>query len=145
MIEAESVVHEVTYPHPPERVWRALVDPQELALWLMPNDFVPEVGRRFTMECEPIGRIQAEVLEIEPARRLTCRWVGAFGDTVVTFELTPVTTGTRLRVEHRGWSEATEVDRQGFESGWPKKLDDGLRHVLAGAPTAPRTQWAPDR
>ncbi len=41
--------YEMSYPEPPEWVWRALIDPQELAAWLMPNDFLPVVGHRFTM------------------------------------------------------------------------------------------------
>lgn len=93
MIQGQFVVHYVTYPQSPQQVWRALVDPEELALWRMPNDFVPQVGRQFTMECDqPVGRIHGEVLEVEPERRLSCRWVGQLGDTVVTFELTPTAT-----------------------------------------------------
>ncbi len=135
MIEGESVIHEVTYPHPPERVWRALVDPDELALWLMVGDFAAVVGRRFTLQCDPIGRVQAEVLGVDAPRRLCCRWNGSFGDTVVTFELTPIATGTRLRVEHRGWDEAHLADRDRFEGGWTSKLTIGLRRVLEAAPT----------
>jgi uncharacterized protein YndB with AHSA1/START domain len=134
MIQGQSVVHYVTYPQPPERVWRALVDPEELALWLMPNDFAPLVGRQFTMECEPFGRIQAEVLEMEPERRLSCRWAGSFGDTVVTFELTPTATGTRLRLEHSGWSDENKPFRDQFAGGWTGKLSDGLRQVLEDRP-----------
>ena len=33
-----------TYPHPRERVWRALTDPELLARWLMPNDFENGAG-----------------------------------------------------------------------------------------------------
>ena len=43
-----ELLFEVTYPHSPERVWRALTDPKALAAWLMPNDFAPVVGHRFT-------------------------------------------------------------------------------------------------
>jgi uncharacterized protein YndB with AHSA1/START domain len=136
MIQDQSVVHEASYPHPPERVWQALVDPEELALWLMPNDFLPLVGRPFTMECDPIGQIQAEVLEMDPPRRLCCRWVASFGDTVVTFELTRIPEGTQLRVEHRGWSQENTADRERFESGWTEKLADRLRRVLDRAPGA---------
>ena len=133
MIQGQSVVHYVTYPQSPQRVWQALVDAEELALWLMPNDFVPEVGRQFTMEGgEPFGRIQGEVLEVEPERRLSCRWSGRLGDTVVTFELTPTATGTRLRLEHSGWSDDNQPHRDLFAGGWTRKLSDRLRRVLEG-------------
>jgi uncharacterized protein YndB with AHSA1/START domain len=134
MIEGQSVIHEVTYPHPPERVWRALIDPGELASWLMPNDFVPVVGHRFTMSCEPFGVIEAEVLELDPPRRLAVRWVAAFGETLVTFELAPAGAGTRLRVEHRGWGEGNATERDQFDGGWTANLATGLAAVLAAAP-----------
>jgi uncharacterized protein YndB with AHSA1/START domain len=131
MIQGQSVVHYVTYPQSPQRVWRALVDSEELALWLMPNDFVPQVGRQFTMDCgEPIGPIQGEVLEVEPERRLSCRWAGRLGDTVVTFELTPTAAGTQLRLEHSGWSDENRPHRDLFGGGWTRKLSERLRRVL---------------
>ncbi|GIK11202.1 MAG: hypothetical protein BroJett001_32680 [Chloroflexota bacterium] len=42
-----------TYPHPRALVWRALVDRDLLAQWLMPNDFEPKIGHRFTFRTEP--------------------------------------------------------------------------------------------
>jgi uncharacterized protein YndB with AHSA1/START domain len=140
MIHGDSVIHEIEYPAAPEQVWRALVDPQILAQWLMPNDFAPVAGRHFSMGHDPIGRIEAEVLEVDPPRRLACRWTGAFGDTIVTFEVTPTTTGTRLRVEQRGWTAADTAGRDQLDSGWPGKLD-ALRGLLAAGLVRPG-QWS---
>src|SRR5262249_17808941 len=42
-----NIVLNTVYPQPPERVWRALTTPEELAQWLMPNDFAPKVGHKF--------------------------------------------------------------------------------------------------
>ncbi len=39
---------------PPDQVWQALTDPDLLARWLMPNDFRPAVGHRFTFRTEPV-------------------------------------------------------------------------------------------
>ena len=38
---------------PPDKIWKALTDSTMLARWLMPNDFEPRVGKRFTFfpEC----------------------------------------------------------------------------------------------
>jgi uncharacterized protein YndB with AHSA1/START domain len=121
VIQGQSVVHEVTYPYPPERVWRALVDPDELAAWLMPNDFVPVVGRHFTMSCDPYGTIDTELLELEPPRRIAYRWIASFGETLVTMELTPTDGGTRLRVERHNGLEGGrcwDVDRR-LACAWP--------------------------
>jgi uncharacterized protein YndB with AHSA1/START domain len=134
VIEGEAVIHEVTYPHPPERVWHALVDQGELSAWLMDNDFVPVVGARFTMDCGSIGLLQGEVVDVDPPRRLSYRWAGAFGTTVVTFVLTPVALGTHVRLEHRGWTDVNHPQRDQFDGGWVSKLGELLRDVLAGEP-----------
>ena len=131
MIEGHTVVHENTYPHPPERVWQALVDPDEISSWLMPSkDFAPRVGQRFTMECDPFGPLRGEVLEADPPRRLAYRWEGSFGTTTVTFTLTPSEAGTHLRMEHRGWDAPHAGDQRQFDGGWTAKLTIRLRTLL---------------
>lgn len=130
MIEDQAIVYEVSYPHPPEQVWQALVDSRALAQWLLPNDFAPIAGGHFTMDCDPLGEIAGEVLELDPPRRMSWRWVGVFGDTIVTFDLTPADGGTLLRLEHRGWNATTAAHREHFDSGWPGKLQIGLPKVL---------------
>jgi len=130
------IEREAVYPHSPERVWRALVDPEELAAWLMPTDFAPDVGRTFKLEtgATEIGTIQGEVLEIDEPRLLRCRWSGGFGDTEVSFELFPESDGgTRLRVRHDGWGEPPAAERAGFDDGWKQKLDQDLPRVLGPA------------
>jgi uncharacterized protein YndB with AHSA1/START domain len=99
------------YPHPPELVWRALTDPELIAEWLMPNDFVAEVGRRFRMRTDPApgfdGVVHCEVLELDPPRRMRWSWRGGPIDTEVAFTLEPAIVyarpGTQLTVEHTGF------------------------------------------
>ena len=134
MIDGDAVVHEVTYPHAPERVWQALVDQDELSAWLMDNDFVAVAGARFTMDCGSIGLLQGEVIELDAPRRLSYRWVGGFGTTVVTFTLTPIASGTHVRLEHRGWTGDNTASRDQFDGGWTSKLGELLRGVLAAEP-----------
>jgi uncharacterized protein YndB with AHSA1/START domain len=126
------IEREAVYPHSPERVWRALVDPDELAAWLMPTDFAPKPGREFSLETgdDHIGTIRGEVLEIDEPRLLRCSWSGVFGDTEVTFELFPEADGTRLRVRHDGWEDPVNADRAGFNDGWKQKLEHDLPRVL---------------
>ncbi|MBM0229124.1 SRPBCC domain-containing protein [Micromonospora sp. ATA51] len=81
--------------HPPAKVWRALTDSDLLARWLMPNDFRPLPGHRFTFHTQPRpgqgfdGVVHCEVLEIDPPRRLRWAWRGGRLDTVVTWTLAP--------------------------------------------------------
>jgi uncharacterized protein YndB with AHSA1/START domain len=45
--ETRSVVVEREFPHPPEKVWRALTRPHLIGEWLMKTDFRPVVDHRF--------------------------------------------------------------------------------------------------
>ena len=129
---ARTIEREAVYPHSPDRVWRALTDPEELAAWLMPTDFAPRQGHEFVLETGDahIGTIHAEVIEIDEPRLLRCRWSGVFGDSVVAFELFPEGDGTRLRVTHDGFGDPVPPEFAGFESGWAQKLDEDLPRVL---------------
>jgi uncharacterized protein YndB with AHSA1/START domain len=129
------IERDALYPHSPARVWRALTDPTELAAWLMPTDFAPVVGKEFVLETGDahIGTIHGAVLEVDEPRLLRCRWSGVFGDTEVTYELTPEDGGTRLRVRHDGWTDPVPPEHAGFTTGWAEKLDETLPRVLGPA------------
>ncbi len=96
------------YPHPPAKLWRALTERELLARWLMPNDFAPRIGHRFTFRTDPApgfdGIVHCEVLELDAERRMVWSWRGGPLDTKVTFELEPVPGGTRLRMTHTGFA-----------------------------------------
>lgn len=95
------------YAHPPEKVWHALTDRELLGQWLMPNDFEPRVGHRFTFTTEPApgfdGVVRCEVLRVEAPCELSFTWVGGPIDTVVTFTLEPADGGTRFRMQQAGF------------------------------------------
>ena len=100
---------EVTYPHPPAAVWRALTDPAALREWLMDSTFAEaRVGHQFTFRTTPRpgfnGIVYCEVLAVDPERRLSYSWHGGWAGrpTVVTYTLEAVAEGTRLRLEHTG-------------------------------------------
>ena len=132
-----DIVLEVTYPAAPELVWYALTDPDLLREWLMENNFRAEKGARCEFRMPPApgfsGVVQCEVIEVETYRRLVYTWDGggSWGKTTLTWTLEPSSTGTRLRLEHRGF--------QGFRpfllslmmgSGWKKKLNTVVSKIL---------------
>jgi uncharacterized protein YndB with AHSA1/START domain len=132
---------ERTYPHPPERVWRALTDPRAVSTWLMENDFQPRLGHSFTFRAEPQpgwdGVTYCVVTEIDPPRRLTYTWQGGASgkpatlDTVVRFTLEPVGGGTRLVLEHDGFDGFKAVLLSFMmKNGWGKMLRAKLPAVL---------------
>ena len=95
------------YPHPRERVWRALTDADILAQWLMPNDFKPELGHAFTFTTEPgpgfDGIVHCVVTHLDEPNALAFSWKGGPIDTVVRFELHDDERGTRLVMTQTGF------------------------------------------
>ena len=118
---------ENVYPHPVEKVWRALTDPEALGEWLMKNDFKPELGHKFQFRADPQrgwdGVVDCEVLEIDEPRRLAYSWRGGNLDTKVTYTLEAVGNDTRLILEHTGFTGMKGVMVSFMLGmGWKKKL-----------------------
>jgi uncharacterized protein YndB with AHSA1/START domain len=131
MTDDDGIHLEVVYPQPIDRVWRALTTSEALAAWLMPNDFVPEVGHRFTFRTNPqegwSGVVACEVTELDPPRRIAYTWRGGpeLPPTLVSFSLDPLERGTRLRLDHTGFAAggpAALTVRDILASGWDSKL-----------------------
>ena len=116
---SDSLVFECDFDEPPEKVWRALIEPQLLESWLAtadrerieargeaaetPDRVDPGVGR--------VGSSDYEIVTAEPNHRVRYRWrdrENGVGDSdarevhsVVTVELTPCPAGgTHLRLTH---------------------------------------------
>jgi uncharacterized protein YndB with AHSA1/START domain len=115
-------------PHPPAKVWRALTEPDLVAKWLMPNDFKPEVGHRFTFRTEPKeqvefdGIVYCEVLELDPEKLLKISWSdGKRADWTVAWRLEAEGRGTRLFLDHEGFDpddELQQLSRRIMGGGW---------------------------
>jgi uncharacterized protein YndB with AHSA1/START domain len=127
--ETRSVIIEREFPHPPERIWRALTQPQLIEEWLMKNDFQPHIGHRFELRGD-WGSVACTVLEIEPNRTLSYSWEANGLDSVVRWTLAPSATGTSLRMEQSGFHADEEQFYQGAKAGWPRFLAS-LEQVLA--------------
>ena len=127
--ETRAVVVERELPHPPEKIWRALTEPQLIAEWLMQGDFRPVVGHAFRFGAE-WGAVDCRVLEIEPQRTLAYSWGDHELDTVVTWTLTPTGSGTLLRMEQTGFRTDQPRYFGGARAGWPRFIDR-LEQVVA--------------
>jgi uncharacterized protein YndB with AHSA1/START domain len=113
------------FPHPIDKVWRAVTEPEHLAVWFpspVEFDLQPGAAMRFGAEPQAGGAVET----VEPPRRLTFTW----GNDRLTFELTPDGEGTTFALTH------SFDDRYGaasFATGWELCLT-GLRSMLADEP-----------
>ncbi len=124
-----TVVIEREIPYPPEKIWRALTQPHLIEEWLMKSDFRPVLDHRFKFTAD-WGAVDCQVLEVEPNRTLSYTW-GAYGlESVVTWTLTPTSTGTSLRMEQSGFQPDQRQAYAGAKAGWPQFLAK-LEQVLA--------------
>ena len=131
-----DVLLEEVLPHPVEAVWEALTDPEAISEWLMAtNDFVPRVGAAFRLRTERLsadGWVKAEVLELDPPRRMVWSWSvdDGLGPSTVTFELAEERVGTRLRLTHVG--EINDAAGAEISGGWLSRIEL-MRRSLAQA------------
>jgi uncharacterized protein YndB with AHSA1/START domain len=133
--DTQEIVVDDIFPHAPETIWKTLTTGELMGRWLMtPTGFEPVKGKRFTYQTTAAGAwdgvIHCEVLEAVPNQRLVYAWKGGhesnagYGaplDTVVTFNLTRVEKGTRLRLVHSGFVlPKNELAFTNMGNGWKK-------------------------
>ena len=136
--QTECISLEFDLPHAPEKVWRALTDPDLLAEWLLPVIGLKlERGAAFTFKTQPVGGwdgvVHCRIAEIETQRRLTYDWgVGAMA-TVLTFTIEPTASGTKLSLVHSGFKPDQRQNFGGARYGW-KMMGGKLVDLLAKTP-----------
>jgi len=129
-----------TLSHPPEKVWRALTEPERLAAWF-PTDIEGERGPgaplRFVFRNGEGPTIDGEMLVYDPPRVLELRWGD---DETLRFELQPDDGGTRLTFVNT-IAELGKAARDA--AGWHTCLDV-LAHHLDGQPLpwTSRERWS---
>jgi uncharacterized protein YndB with AHSA1/START domain len=126
-----SLVFERQLPHPREKVWRALTQSWLMEEWLMPNDFVAEVGHRFTVRAQPLpgwsGVTHCEVTLVEEPSQLAYRWGNGTESvngliTHITWTLREHGGGTLLRMEQAGFRPNDGISFERMGGLWPRIL-----------------------
>jgi uncharacterized protein YndB with AHSA1/START domain len=136
--QTESLTFEFDLQHSPEKVWRALTEPELLAEWLLPViDFKLEPGAKFMFKTQAYpgwdGTVNCRVIEVEDKKTLRYAWTVPFLDTVVTFTLTPTASGTRLTVVQSGFNADQKQEFGGARYGW-NMMGEKLFDLLAKLP-----------
>jgi uncharacterized protein YndB with AHSA1/START domain len=124
-------------------VWKTLTTAELIGRWLMPNDFALGAGKQFTFRAKPMGdwdgTVHCEILEVSPNEKLVYSWRGGSAtgsqipvlDSVVTWTLTAVDGGTRLRLVHSGFrSPENDTAFNAMSPGWGHVMQ-GIERVAA--------------
>ena len=109
-IDRFTVQYVRVFPHPVERVWRALTEPAELGVWCMPATIDLRVGGAYTFQGEAWGSI----LALDPPRLIRFGKTGVFDepmtleDNYFQYELEATALGTRIDL-HRAVGEGART------------------------------------
>jgi uncharacterized protein YndB with AHSA1/START domain len=132
--------------HPPDRVWRAITEPEQLAKWFPARPEISgdrEVGAqlRFVYPRNESPPEAGEVIELEEHRVFAFTWrpdAVEERETTLRFELAPDGNGTKLTFTH----ELPRPDTAKVAAGWQLCLDD-LELALGAEPQAdfPADRW----
>ncbi|UAK29735.1 SRPBCC domain-containing protein [Nocardia asteroides] len=132
--------------HPPEKVWRAISDPAEMAAWFpaaVTTELRPGAAMRFTFADAPetTDSVSAgEVLEVDPPKVYMFRW----SQDVLRFELVADGDGTLLIFTHvLGGGPRARLGAARSAVGWDRCLS-ALAADLDGAHTEPDGSWLTD-
>lgn len=126
--------------HPPEKVWRALVEPEHMLAWMparMDGERRSGAKLQFVFAEEPSYESYGEMLTFDPPRLLEYRWE----DELLRFELRPREDGCELTFLTR-FEEVGKAARDA--AGWHVCLDR-LEEHLAGVAASwdAEARWRP--
>jgi uncharacterized protein YndB with AHSA1/START domain len=125
---------------PPEAVFRALVDGDELVRWFPSRaESDPRPGGAFTYTFEFADESQNHISsgsyrEVQPNEKVSYPWKAPHGATEVEFRLRTSNGGTELHLEHTGWGESDEwvQSMENHRQGWSFFLGNLKAYLEAG-------------
>jgi uncharacterized protein YndB with AHSA1/START domain len=137
--DQDALITEIDISAPPHRVFSALIDPKQLALWFTDASCPVKTWRMDARRGSSYGyatgkgshvvngvsefECHGDILEFDPPRLLVYTWVANWHldkqrKTVVRWELTPAGAGTHVKVTHSGLAQEA-VAREDYRGGWP--------------------------
>ena len=127
----EIIRQEIDLPASPERVYKALTDSKQFSAFTggASADIAATAGGAFSSFG---GMISGRMLDLVPNERIVQAWragnwdAGAYS--IVRFDLTPQSRGTRLTLTQSGHPEGSD---EHLKAGWPKMYFDPLKKFLS--------------
>lgn len=133
---------------PPEQVWDALTEPEQLASWWGKRDdyrtFNWQIdlrpGGKWSSEHARVdgtqhGTVHGEYLEVDPPRLLVYTWRPSFDEfreTVIRLELSATASGTHVKLKHSGFVPGGPA-AVSHTQGWKRLLDTVADWLVARA------------
>ncbi len=135
----DAVISEIEIAAPAERIFCALTDGSQLMQWFRSPECPPKcwnmdarLGGKYGYASEKGKAVvngvsefecHGEIVEYDPPRTLAYTWIANWHDhaarpTIVRWELTPRSGGTRVRVTHNGLAQEP-IARKDYSEGWP--------------------------
>jgi uncharacterized protein YndB with AHSA1/START domain len=125
-------------PHPPEKVWRALTEPEHLEAWFpttIEGELRSEAALRFRHRNADLPAMKGEMIACEPPSLLEFSW----GEDTLRFELEPHDSGTELTLIDT-LAERGKAARDG--AGWHTCMDQLAYHLDGEEPPwTSRERW----
>ena len=143
---AEPIVINRIFNAPVARVWKALTSADQMREWYFDlKEFKAEVGFEFDFVVEHEGNKYhhlCRVTEVIPEEKIayTWRYKGEPGDSLVTFELFPDGSTTRLKLTHTGietFPQTPAYARKNFEAGWTAIIGSELKQFVESSKAKP--------
>jgi uncharacterized protein YndB with AHSA1/START domain len=141
--DEQRILLSTTLDASPAAIWAALTEEAQIHRWW--GDHValdPRPGGRFRERWSDGGGgvvvTTGEVVRVEPGELLELTWADEGWDvtTRVRFTLEPLDEGTRLVLEHQGWSDFPADEREevmaDHAAGWQRHLTNLARHLKNG-------------
>ena len=124
--------------HPPEKVWRAITEPEHMKAWFPQTVVVDEwkVGARVHFEHERVddATFDGEVLAYEPQSTLEFTW----GTDTIRLEIEPDGDGTKLTL----LDTIDELGKAARDAaGWHACLDQLGAHLDGATPPSSSDRW----
>lgn len=120
----------------PKAIWRTLMSPNGLAIWLGPLAVLPDrPGMAWRAEDGSHGDVRS--YERERLVRLTCRSASGGPETTLQLRLLPVRTGTTLAIHQERLGDPDERER--MRGHWKAVAAQIAQRVGSDADRAPRS------
>ncbi|MDB5181173.1 MAG: polyketide cyclase [Candidatus Saccharibacteria bacterium] len=132
----------VSVPYPLETVWQGITDPKLMSQWLMPTDFKPLVGHKFTFKGAQNkfwrGWIDCTVVSVKTLEEIQFTWQNSEKQTptLMTYTLKKTDSGTNIHAVNAGFDNTYGpfsglLYRTMIKAGMRQEFNKKLPKVLA--------------